>query len=124
MAAPTNQLLFLRNLNAEIEGHLPDSRLNAPKVARLVGMSYSNIHRKLARAKGMSLMRYIRYKRLQLAATMLLEHPDWTILRVALEVGFNSHSYFSRRFRDAFGVCPAEWRQSREGASLHTFSRD
>ncbi len=111
MAAPTNQLLFLKNLNAEIERHLPDSQLNVPKLTRLVGMSYSNLHRKLVRAAGMSMMRYIRHKRLQNAAKLLLEHPDWTISQVALEVGFNSHSYFSKRFRDVFGVCPMEWRQ-------------
>lgn len=102
---------FIEKLDSEINPRLSDSKLSVRIIARLVGMSYSDLYRKLVQAKGMPLTQYIREKRLKWASTLLREQPDWTILRVAIEVGFNSHSYFTRRFQDAFGICPAEWRK-------------
>lgn len=90
---------------------LKDSDLNAPKLQRLLGMSRSDLHRKLKAATGMSATAYIRYLRVRKAAQLLLEQPDACILGIALEVGFNNHSYFTKRFREVFGVCPGEYRE-------------
>lgn len=88
-----------------------DPGLNAAKLQRLLGMSRSSLHRKLKAATGMSATAYIRYLRLHKAAQLLLEQPEACILGIALEVGFNNHSYFTKRFREVFGVCPGEYRE-------------
>lgn len=118
MVASTSRPAFLKKLDFIIGQHLSDNKLDVGMLARLVCMSRSDLHRKLVRTEGMSIMRYVRHIRLQKASELLLEHPDWSIYQVALEVGFSSQGYFSRRFREAFGVCPMDWRQA-EGNLEH-----
>lgn len=52
----------------------------------------------------------IRRRRLEAGARLLQERADVTIGEVAYAVGFNSQSYFSRSFREAFGVPPSQYR--------------
>ncbi len=102
---------FVQNIHVHIETHLSDATLNVKRLLRLVAMSRSDLHRKLDRTVGMSATAYLRYVRLQQAAKLLLHQPTWGIYKVALEVGFSSQSYFTRRFREVFGCCPAKWRE-------------
>ncbi|MCB0518896.1 MAG: helix-turn-helix transcriptional regulator [Lewinellaceae bacterium] len=106
---------FLENLQTQLTQHLSDSSLDVQRLTRLVGMSRSDLHRKLSQATGMSTTEYMRYVRLRRAAELLLKQPNWSIYQVALEVGFANISYFSRRFKESFGVCPAAWRQDQTG---------
>lgn len=106
-------------LAARVYAHLHDASLDVPKLQRLLGMSRSDLHRKLKAATGLSATAYIRHLRLQRAAQLLLEQPHACILGIALEVGFNNHSYFTKRFREVYGVCPGEYRE-RGGDLGHT----
>jgi len=110
---PTSWPSFLLKLNARIEEHMFDDNLTVRRLLPLLAMSRSDLHRKLTRSVGMSATRYIRHIRLQRAATLLLKERDWSVYQVALDVGFKSQSYFTKRFREAFGVCPLEWRQGK-----------
>lgn len=101
---------FLENLQTQLTQHLSDSSLDVHRLTRLVGMSRSDLHRKLRRHTGMSTTEYIRHIRLEKAAVMLVKYPTWSIYQIALEVGFGNQSYFSRRFKEEFGMCPMEWR--------------
>jgi AraC-like DNA-binding protein len=105
---------FLQVFQACIAPRLLDAKLDLPQVLRLLGMSRSDLHRKLKAATGMSATAYIRYLRLRKAAHLLLEQPEACILGIALEVGFNDHSYFTKRFREVFGVCPADFRTAQQ----------
>lgn len=105
---------FLQNLNVQIETHVSDSSLTIRRLLRLVGMSRTDLHRKLSRATGMSATAYLRHLRLQRAAGLLKEHPHWSIYQVALEVGFESQSYFTRKFKEQFGVCPVAFRATQQ----------
>jgi two-component system response regulator YesN len=44
-------------------------------------------------------------------AEQLLHDTDWRISRIAEHVGFESFSYFSKRFREAMGMTPSEYRR-------------
>jgi AraC-like DNA-binding protein len=107
------QPCFLNNLQAQIEQHIADDNLTVCKLVRILAMSRTNLHRKLVRSVGMSATEYIRYVRLHKAAALLLETRELSVYQVALEVGFNSQSYFTKRFREMFGVCPIAWREKR-----------
>ena len=106
-------LSFGDNLCARIEDHAFNDGLTVQKLLRLVGMSRTDLHRKLSLSVGMSATEYIRYVRLRRASVLLLEKPELSINEAALEVGFNSQSYFSKRFREIFGDSPTEWRRKR-----------
>ena len=44
-------------------------------------------------------------------ALQLLRETDLTIAEIAAKTGFSDQSYFDRRFRQAFGKSPREWRK-------------
>ena len=105
---------FLHDITISIRVHLHDPSLCLPKILRLLGMSRSDLHRKLKAATGMSTTEYIRYLRLQWAARLLTEQPERGVFCIALEVGFSDHSYFTKRFRELYGVCPATFRTAHQ----------
>ena len=107
---PTHQPVFLMTLNCQIEKHLSDNTLTINKVTRLVGMSRTDLHRKLDIAVGMSATEYVRFIRLQKAAQLLSLEREWSVYQICMEVGFNSQSYFTTQFRKLFGVCPIAFR--------------
>lgn len=106
---------FLNVLHHTIEEHLSDSEFNVNRLVHLVGMSRTDLHRKLTRKTGMSVSAYVRYVRVQRAKELLLQHPDWCICRVGYEVGFNSPSYFTRVFKAVEGTCPDAFRVEKLG---------
>src|SRR4051794_30849048 len=87
-----------------IESHLA-SALTLEQVAAIAGISRFHMVRAFAAATGLSVMRYVRVRRLSEAARALAGGaPD--ILRVALDADYGSHQAFTRAFRDHFGVTP------------------
>lgn len=103
---------FFPCLDTQIEEHLSDTSLNVKKLLRLVGMSRTDLHRKLQGSVGMSATEYVRHARLLRAAALLKDEPGLSVCEVAEEVGFGSQGYFAKRFREAFGECPLAWRAS------------
>jgi len=44
----------------------------------------------------------------------MIENNTGTISEIAYEVGFNSPSYFSKSFKEKFGVSPSEFESGSE----------
>ena len=87
-----------------IESHLADP-LSLEEIAGVGGVSRFHLVRAFAAATGLSVMRYVRARRLSEAARALADGaPD--ILGVALDADYGSHEAFTRAFRDHFGVTP------------------
>src|SRR4029077_7313449 len=87
-----------------IESHLADA-LSLDEIADIAGVSRFHLVRAFAVATGFSVMRYVRARRLSVAARALAAGaPD--ILQLALAAGYGSHEAFTRAFRDHFGVTP------------------
>ena len=87
-----------------IEGHLGDA-LTLDEIAAIGGVSRFHMVRAFAEATGVSVMRYVRARRLSEAARALAGGaPD--ILNLALAADYGSHEAFTRAFRDHFGVTP------------------
>src|SRR6266704_4275461 len=87
-----------------IESHLADE-LTLDEIAGVAGISRFHMVRAFAAATGLSVMRYVRARRLSEAARALADGaPD--ILTLALDADYGSHEAFTRAFRDHFGVTP------------------
>jgi AraC family transcriptional regulator len=87
-----------------VESHLADE-LTLDEIAAIGGISRFHMVRAFAAATGLSVMRYVRARRLTEAARALAGGaPD--ILSVALDADYGSHEAFTRAFRDHFGVTP------------------
>src|SRR3954449_2762505 len=87
-----------------IESHL-SAPLTLDEIAGVSGVSRFHMVRAFGAATGLSVMRYVRARRLSEAARALANGaPD--ILDVALDADYGSHEAFTRAFREHFGVTP------------------
>src|ERR1700712_2108193 len=93
-----------------IESHLARP-LTLDEIAGASGVSRFHLVRAFGAATGLSVMRYVRARRLSKAARALAAGaPD--ILTLALDADYGSHEAFTRAFRDHFGVTPEIVRSS------------
>lgn len=86
----------------------------AGELAQAIGMSRSAFAERFTRIMGEPPMRYLARQRLQSAAQRLRETAE-PVMRIALEVGYESEAAFNRAFKRAFGSPPAAWRHSQAG---------
>ena len=82
--------------------------LRLTDVAEAVGASSTYLTDVFSRFEGVSLHRYVTQLRLARALVELPEAGDLT--RLALDLGFSSHSHFTLAFRRAFGCTPSAFR--------------
>jgi AraC-like DNA-binding protein len=95
----------LELLNADIT-----RRWTVELLARAVGVSRPVFARQFLRVLGLSPMRYLTQRRLQIAASLLLG-SDAALAEVAARVGYSSEFAFSRAFRKQYQVPPGVYRQ-------------
>ncbi|MGH9140513.1 MAG: helix-turn-helix transcriptional regulator [Vicinamibacterales bacterium] len=85
-------------------------RLTLTRIAKAVGCSVFHLCRSFRRATGLTLHAYRDEVRLRLALERL-EHGDRDLSRIALDLGYSSHSHFTAAFRRAFGTPPSAARK-------------
>ena len=100
---------FLRRVRAVIEEHLADSTFTIPELSHRVGVSQSQLYRKIKALTDLSTASFVRTVRLRNAVRML-ETTDLNVSEVAYAVGFSSPSYFSDSFFKEYGTRPSDWR--------------
>jgi len=98
---------FLDQVSQAIEQNLSNEQFSVEDLAAAVAFSRSQLHRKLKALTGKSPNEHIRNFRL-LRAKELLEKGAGNVSEVAMEVGYNSLSYFTSSFKKAFGFPPSE----------------
>jgi ligand-binding sensor domain-containing protein/signal transduction histidine kinase/DNA-binding response OmpR family regulator len=101
---------FVQKIRSVVEDHLDDNSLDVEKVCQELGMSHSQVHRKLNALTGYSTNKFIRYIRLTKAKVLLTKTGE-TIAAVAYDTGFNDPDYFSRMFKKEFGVTATDFRE-------------
>ncbi|MDN3659487.1 ATP-binding protein [Ferruginibacter paludis] len=98
---------FLTNVMQAIEKNMEEDNFGVEELAGAVNMSRSQLHRKLIALTNQAPGEVIRNTRL-LRAKELLQKKYATPSEVAFKVGFSSHTYFSKCFKEEFGVSPSE----------------
>jgi AraC family transcriptional regulator len=91
-----------------VESHWREA-MTLEDVAQACHVSPYHLTRAFAASLGLSLMRYVRARRLSNAAKLLAQGAR-DILSVALDAGYGSHEAFTRAFRDQFNLTPEEVR--------------
>lgn len=100
--------LFLKQCMEIIEKHLEDEEFNVRAFVKEIGMSHSNVFRKVKSVSGVSISEFIRYIRLKKAAEMMIE-TDVQIKEVAYRVGMQDLRYFREQFSKLFGLNPSNY---------------
>lgn len=99
-------------LLALVEAQLGDPDLRTQTMARACSASVRTIQNLFA-TMGTTPSGYVLERRLARAADRLIAAPEASITDVAFELGFNDSGYFTRCFRQRFGVAPRDWRSGR-----------
>jgi signal transduction histidine kinase/ligand-binding sensor domain-containing protein/DNA-binding response OmpR family regulator len=99
---------FLQNCIAIVERHLTDEQFSIKVLAREIGMSHSNLYKKIRMLSGLSITNFIRYIRLRKAAGLMLNN-DYNVNQAAFEVGISDIKYFRTHFNKLFGMNPSDY---------------
>ncbi|RPE38882.1 AraC family transcriptional regulator [Streptomyces sp. Ag109_O5-1] len=110
---PTAARISLLRVRAYIDQHLTDPDLTPDVIARAHHISVRYLH-KLFEGEDITVSRWVQQRRLEQCRRDLAcrSMAGLTIAAVGHRWGFNSAAHFSRVFRAAYGVSPAEWRNS------------
>lgn len=100
-----------------LQDHLSDCFGESQRLADLAqryGLSERSLSRRFRQATGMSLMAYLRDRRLR-EARSLLQHSDLAIGEIAWRCGFGSSSRFTQVFHHDQAMAPRAWRSAVRG---------
>lgn len=100
-----------------INDHIEDPNLSAEFFAKEIGLSRSQLHRKLKALTDQSASEFIRSYRLNFSR-QLLDKQYGNIAEITYAVGFNNPSYFSECFKKQFGVLPSKYVENKSSSSL------
>ena len=98
---------FLEKVLKAIRANIDNEFLSVGDLAREVGFSKSQLHRKLKAICNKSPNQLIIEFRLNEAKRML-EDNSGTVSEVAYSVGYSNMSYFTKSFKEQFGVLPSK----------------
>ena len=101
---------FLTHLMDHIESSWNKPNFNVSNFSKELGYSKSQLYRKLMNLTGMSPNNFIREFRLHRALN-LLHDQSGNISEVAYEAGYNSPAYFSKCFKQKYGILPSKYVQ-------------
>ena len=99
---------FLEKVLELLEARSPQGDFGVPQMQEALAMSKSQLHRKLRALTNEAPGELLRNFRLKRAAQLLVQKSD-TVTQVAYTVGFNDLSYFTKCFKELYGVVPSAY---------------
>ncbi len=99
---------FLNKAMEVVEANMDNSEFSADFFASEMCMSRVHLYRKLKALTNQSVSDFVKTTRLKLASN-LIKHNKLTIKEAAYTVGFKDPKYFSKCFKQQFGVIPSEY---------------
>lgn len=105
---------FLRRCISMIEKNMSNPAYGVEELSADLGMSRPTMYRKVKAVTGQSAVSFVRSIRLKRAAQLLDSGSCESISEVMTQVGFSNSPYFSKKFKEAFGVLPKEYKQSKQ----------
>lgn len=98
---------FLKKVFKTIDGNLDNTLFTVETLSESVGFSRAQLHRKLKALLNKSPNQLITEVRLNMARKML-QNKTGNVSEVAYSVGFSNLSYFSKSFKQKFGIAPSK----------------
>lgn len=99
---------FLEKVVQIIEDRLSDPNFNVELLYKELSVSRSMLYNKIKALTNMTTSEFVRSVRLKKAA-QLLEQTDLPIKQVIYMTGFSTPSYFSKCFKQQYGILPSEF---------------
>lgn len=106
--------IFVSKVIGIIYRHIHEFEFDVGFLQEKIGMSRSNLYRKLIAITGMSPKQIIRTCRMKHAAK-LIRNKAGNLTEIAMSTGFSNPSYFTKCFKEYYGVLPREFNNKPEG---------
>lgn len=107
---PSNVSLFITRFKETVEARLSDSDVSVEELAADMSLSRVQLYRKVKAVTGSSPVELLRTARLKRAYQLLLT-TDMSVSEVAYAVGFTAPSYFTKCFKEEYGMVPGDIRK-------------
>ena len=98
-----------------MDQQIGNAQFTIDEFASMMGLGRTVFYRKVRGVTGYSPNEYIRIIRMKKAAELLLENR-YTVAEVSYKVGINDPFYFSKCFKQQFGVAPSVYLRGKEEA--------
>jgi len=108
--------LFIKKLTNILDENYSDEHFGVKELSKKIGLSRSQLHRKVNTTYNKSTSQIIREYRLK-KALKILQDGVATASEIAYEVGFNSPTYFNTTFRKFYGYTPGEVKYKKSTSS-------
>ena len=100
---------FLQSFVDAVRNSYQDSDTSPDTLSSALSVSKPTMNRKIKTLTGKTPMEWLTEYRLNKSLQLLQDHNEGrNISEIAYEVGFNDPSYFTKKFRDHFGVLPSQ----------------
>ena len=101
---------FITHFKEVVETRLDDSELSVEDLAADMNLSRVQLYRKVKSITGSTPVELLRTARLNRAYQMLMT-TDHSVSEIAYQVGFTAPSYFTKCFKEAYGMLPGDVRK-------------
>jgi signal transduction histidine kinase/DNA-binding response OmpR family regulator len=108
---------FLAKLVSTIEENIADPEFGTLSISREVGVSRTQLYRKMAALTEMTVKEFIRSIRLKKAAELIVL-DRLSISEAAYAVGFQQVAYFRKCFKEMFGMTPSEYAKKKTESEI------
>ncbi|RPI02019.1 MAG: helix-turn-helix domain-containing protein, partial [Calditrichaeota bacterium] len=108
VAVTSTEAQFLLKTMGIVEKNMGDEFFTVDVLAREIGLSRSQMYRKMQALTGQSPQELISEMRLQRAAQLLLT-KQLTVSEIAYQTGFSDPAHFSKSFKKRFGCPPSSY---------------
>ena len=98
---------ILKQIERVVLNNLDNDQLTVDEISSTVGISRSQLHRRLKQLVDKSISQYVREVRLN-EAVKLINSENFSTKELAYQVGFSSSTYFNKCFHEYFGYTPSE----------------
>ena len=101
---------FIDKIKQIVLDHLDDEKFGVKELSSKIGLSKSQLYRKVKSLTNKSINQLMKETRLEEAAKLILE-SDLHASEISYKVGFNSPSYFNKCFSKYYGITPGEYKE-------------
>lgn len=101
--------LFIQKAIEAVRAHIRDSSYGREELAADLCVSPSTLYNKLRALTGLNISGFISSIRMKVAYAMIESNPHISVGELSAAVGFNTPNYFSKLFKQEYGMLPSEF---------------
>ncbi len=106
---PVGDEALMAKVMKAIDENISSEDFNVTRLCEIVGIDQKQLYRKMKSLTGDTPVVFLRNYRLKRAAE-LLKQGQLTVSEIMYRAGFNSLSYFTKSFKEKYGISPKEFR--------------